>query len=717
MSNALSPQTGGSQQNSRSSVPLLRQDLRLLPGPAGSDGVPTWTIHDPVRNRYHRISQRAFDLLTFWHLGDGEKIVNSATRASGVRPSINDIEWLTGFLRTNFLVQVRTPEATEALERITKASKLNWLYLLLSQYLFFRIPLLRPQRFLDVTSPFVNRLGSRQVLLALLFLGAIGLFLVARQWDGFQSTFLHFFSWDGMVWYGTALLLTKVLHEFGHAYTATRYGCRVPTMGVALLVMWPVLYTDTTDAWRLRSKRQRLLIGAAGMATELGIALLATFAWSFLPEGPAKSAAFLIATVTWVMTLGINLNPFMRFDGYYLLSDALDIPNLQDRAFTFARWWLREQMFGFGEEAPEQVTNRRAVFLVVYSISVWVYRLILFTGIALLVYSMFFKVLGIILFLAEIILLILLPVIKELREIYSRRSMVQLNLKVITTSALGLLATFMLVYPFENDIEVPALLEAQERQIVVSPVPSELAQISVSRGQRVTVGQPLFTLYSDKIEFAISKMERSIEMRELLVRREAAGGKERAKIHILRQDLESDRARLRALEEKKSNLTVTAQVSGMVIEMNPHLRPGTAVNDRTQLATIIGTNYSRVVGYVAEEDLAAARIGTLAVFIPDNYALKPVSVTVTDVSPVNSPILTEAHLASVHGGGIAVEKDRQGRLIPIGSQYKIVLKPVTAAGSPNTIVKGVVKMAGPARSTLDKMFKSVVAVLIRETNF
>ena len=144
-----------------------------------------------------------------------------------------------------------------------------------------------------------------------------------RNWDVFQSTFIYFFSTEGLFLFLLAVFLAKIVHELGHAYTAKLYGLRVPTMGIAFLVLWPVLYTDTSDAWKLPNRRQRLSIAAAGMLAEIGLAGIATLLWSFLPDGPIRSALFMVATTTWIITLLINSNPFLRFDVYFFLSDFL----------------------------------------------------------------------------------------------------------------------------------------------------------------------------------------------------------------------------------------------------------------------------------------------------------------------------------------------------------------------------------------------------------
>lgn len=698
-------------------LPLLREDLTLLPGPRNWDGAPTWTIHDPVRNRYLRIGKAAYDLLTFWHLGTTDAVARAFAKANGREPQPDDIAWLVHFLRSNLLVQRHSVEDVAGLKRIASATKTAWYRSLLHRYLFFRIPLVRPQHFLNATAFVADILFSGRFFLAVSLLGAVGLFLVGRQWDSFLSTFLHFFTWQGIVWYGGALIFAKICHELGHAYAATRAGCRVPTMGIAFLVMWPVLYTDTTDAWRLVDRRQRLLIDAAGMLAEVSLALIATFLWTFLPEGPLKSAAFLIATVTWIMTLAVNLNPFMRFDGYYLLSDILDIGNLQDRSFAQAKWWLRRVLFGFYEAAPEDFPKPLRRILILYAFSTWIYRLALFIGIALLVYGFFFKLLGIILFAVEITFFILLPVCRELHEIWKRRGLMRPNRNLLLSMGGVTLLLLVFFLPWRTDIDMPAFMETDAHMTIIAPMPARIESIQITTGQRVMKGQVLFTLASDRIDFQIDKIRQQIRLREELVRREAAGGRERAEIRVLRRDLESDRTRLKSLEQKRGLLAIRADMSGQIIDMDDYLEAGIWVNEKTPLATIANRETSRIIAYVPEANLGALAVDDRTVFFPERLQSPSIEAQIAEIAPVNTAYLQEPYLASIYGGPIAVEADDKKRLIPVEGIYRIVLKPTQDLPAPQSVRRGIATAEGPGQSLAQSVFNKIYMVLLRESGF
>ncbi|MFY9094766.1 peptidase M50, partial [Aliarcobacter butzleri] len=332
---------------------------------------------------------------------------------------------------------------------------------LIHNYLFIRIPLLKPDKWLERNKTRVDFFYSSLWQNIVLSLGILGIIFVLRDWDSFISTFMYLFTKEGFFYYFLSLVFVKSFHELGHAFTAKKYGCKVPTMGVAFLVLFPVLYTDTTNAWKLKSKYQRLKIVIAGMKVELYLALIATFLWSFAPEGILKSILFIIATTSWISSLLINISPFLRFDGYYALSDLTDTKNLQPRSFAMARWFLRKNILGLEEVKPESLTKSKEKFFIVYAIGTWIYRFFLFLGIAVLVYYYAFKVLGIILFLVEIVWFLLLPIYKELKVWWSKKSQLEFNKRNKISLAVFLIIVFLIFIPWNTNIKMPAIIESK----------------------------------------------------------------------------------------------------------------------------------------------------------------------------------------------------------------------------------------------------------------
>ncbi|MGB0682568.1 MAG: HlyD family efflux transporter periplasmic adaptor subunit [Magnetovibrionaceae bacterium] len=699
----------------------LRADLELSPGPRDLTGQTTWVIHDPLRNRYHKISRAAVALLNHWHLGEASAVQAAVGRATGDAPSIETIRWLDQFLRGQMLhCQETGPQTVETLRTIAEARHMSWYRWLLHNYLFMRLPLVRPQRFLEATQGIVGAIVSPPAL-ALLALAALsGLFLVTRQWEAFVGTFLHFFTLDGLLYYAAALGLAKVVHELGHAYAAVRQGLRVPTMGVALLVLWPVLYTDTSDAWRLQSKKGKIAIGAAGMAAELWLAILATLLWSFLPDGALRSACFLIATVTWIMTLAINLNPFMRFDGYYLLSDALGIENLQQRSFERAKWWLRRTVLGLAETPPEPLPGRLGTALVAYAFGTWIYRFFLFLGIALLVYAMFFKVLGIFLFAVEVLWFIVLPVTRELQQWWSLRKQARLTpTSLISLGALFALMALFLV-PWDGRVHLPALLDTTDQTIIFAPSTGQIAEIDLTDGMAVREGQVLLRLKARSLDHKLAQAALRIEETRLLLKREAAAATFSRQARIQEQALARHLAERDALVSQEERLSLSAPRSGELHDLNRNLKPGVWVNDQVIVGRLLDPMRLRVIAYIPEASLSRIEEGAAGYFIPDDPSRSRVPVTLIKVSPTSAHSIAEVALTSLAGGPIGVEASgptgEQKGQSPVDAQFRLELAPATEEALTSQI-RGTVILDAERESWASMTLRRIGGVLVRESGF
>jgi len=304
------------------SLPALRQELQILPGIREVNGLRTWLIFDPLRHQYYQIDDKSRSILMLWNLGDASEITK---RLHSDSITSDDIKSLLLFLWSNSLTLAPPNNENSYYTEHRSNKKSHWFIRLLHGYISFFVPLFRPEHFLKKTEPLSRVFFSRTWLFIVLIVAVLGIYLTSRQWDQFVHTFMHFFSWQGLLYYALALSFVKIAHELGHAYAATRYGCRVKSIGVAFIVMFPILFTDTTDSWKLTSRKKRLIIGGAGVAVELTLAAFATLIWAISADGPLRSTAFFVATTSWIMSILINTNPLMRFDGYHFLSDFLDL--------------------------------------------------------------------------------------------------------------------------------------------------------------------------------------------------------------------------------------------------------------------------------------------------------------------------------------------------------------------------------------------------------
>ncbi|PKU25887.1 HlyD family efflux transporter periplasmic adaptor subunit [Telmatospirillum siberiense] len=692
-------------------LPPLREDLALHPGPVGADGAPSWTMHDPLRNQFFRLTWPAFEMLSRWHLADASTIARAVSSETTLEVTPEDIAEMATFLARSQLLKDHGPAQTGRLLAINRAHHLPWWSWLMHHYLFFRIPLVHPDRLLSRYLPRVAWLGGWSFRLSTLAALAIGLFLAGRQWDAFATTFVDRLSLPGLAAFGLTLTVAKVIHELGHAFTARNFGCRVPTMGVAFLVMWPFFYTDVNDAWTLPDRRRRLLVGGAGILAELTLAAWATLAWGLLPEGSPRAIAFTLAATTWISSLTINLSPFMRFDGYFLLMDTLDLPNLHGRAFALARWWLRERLFDLGEPPPERHSSGRQAFLIAFSFVVWIYRLVVFLGIAVLVYHFFIKAVGILLFGVEVGWFVLRPIVLELRE--WRRLGLRLVARRRGLISSGILAGLFLaaIIPWNNRVQAPAMLKASEHAAIYAPAPARVASIAVTDGQHVEAGQTLAQFDTPDLDYQLAQSERDIAIGRYQLASVDFDQQFRDHSPVIARRLETATARRTAFTADRDRRRLTAPFAGVVVDLSHEMAPGQWIGVKEPLLAIRSEKGALVEAYVAEEDLPRIAVGAGARFLPEG-AFTSIAATVTAIDRTAVPTLADPALASTFGGRLGTRVAKQ-TLIPDEAVYRVRLTVFPPLAVPVSR-RGEAFIEGERQSLLARSWRSLAAVLLRE---
>lgn len=693
----------------------LRQDLKLM-RPDGVGGVPQhWLIYDATRHRYFEIDQTTFEVLSVWRGGMTlDALVAAVGQRFGKRIETADVEALRRFAAANFLTELPTDGGWRQLADTARRAQPGWWQWLLHHYLFFKIPLLRPQRFLDSTQPIAALFFRRAVLVFIALLGVAGLYLVSRQWDEFLSTFHTFWSLEGVAAFAIALLAIKALHELGHAYTLVRYGGQVPAMGVAFMLMTPMLYTDVTDAWRLPTRRQRILVDSAGVIVELMIACLATFLWSFLPDGLLKGIVFVTATTGWIMSLAINLNPFMRFDGYFVLGDLIGIANLQPRSFALARWHLREVLFALGEPPPELFARATRRTLIAYAWATWIYRLLLFIGIAVIVYFYFFKLLGIALFVFEIAFFVIKPIWSEIMEWKKRAPVIARGRRFFWTMGGAVVVTLAVFVPWSGRVEVPVVVEPVAYQRVFPPRAGEISSIAVVAGQQVAKGDVLAVLRSEQLEYEIRIAETRIAATRVRLARLVADAADRRSAVVLERELKSATTELAGLRASLAEMTLRAPFDGEVVEIGHWLHPGRTVGVRQVVAAVARRDQLQARGYVGERDVWRIADGAAARFIPDDGERASIRLAVREISASGVANLDIDDLASPYGGAIEATRQQDGRATPMVAQYRVLLDVPDSVSQPERRIRGIAIVEGTRQSFADRLWRQVMRVVIRE---
>jgi putative peptide zinc metalloprotease protein len=697
------------------SLPSLRADLQLSAAAPALDGAPCWTLADPVRGRYFKLGATAMRLLRHWSLGDPEQVLRAANREPGLPLDGAALEQLLEFLRGHDLISALDPSQRASYSLKAAAQRQSLWQILLHQYLFFRIPLWRPDAFLNRAWPWLERFGPRALRYGLPATLGLGVFLVSRDWQRFIATFPHLFSLGGALAFAVALFFAKLCHEFGHAFMAKRAGCRVQSMGVAFMVLLPMFYTDVSDAWRVNDRRARLLIGAGGVLAELVLACIALLAWSLLPDGPGRTAAFMLASATWITTLVINLNPFMRFDGYFLLSDFWEVDNLQGRAFALCRWRLREFLFGYAAPAPEPWSPKMQRRLLIWGYGAWLWRAALFFGIALAVYHLFFKVLGIFLMLVELVWFIFLPILSEWRQWWSRRE--QAHAPRVLLSGLALLGLLLLLaLPWRSAVELPTMLEAGRASALHAPVAARVKTVNVHDGQVVAQGEVLIELESPDLDSRQAIVRREIQIQQLQMRRQAGRSETAADAGIVEQRLAEAVAEYRGLAAQRERLLLRAPHGGKVRDLLPQLTVGRWLSTKDPLARVVEDG-ARLRGYLAEAELWRVSPGASGRFIADDPMHPAIAVQLTEIDTNGAAYVDQEALTSDHHGPIAVRRDQHQRAEPVQAQYGARLSILENTPTPVQPLRGIVVLQGHGESLLGVAWRRMAALGVRESGF
>ena len=698
--------------------PALRQELQLHEAGTNRDGSPAWHVADPVRNLFFRIGWLEFETLRRWHMGDARAIAHDIAAHTTLAAEEGDVKQFVDFLQQQRLVrQTSAPP---------KPSRPGWKWLL-DNYLFIRIPLVRPEPLLRRLLPWVDWLFSRWFLLLTLFAGVAGVALAARQWDTVQANLAGALTWDGITGFAAALIASKLIHEMGHALVSTRHGVRVGHMGVAFLVLWPMPYTDTGESWKLADPRHRFRIASAGIASELMLAAWCTLLWALAPDGNLRNAFFFLATTAWVLTVAVNASPFMRFDGYFMLSDLLDYPGMHERAGRWAKRFVRHTLLGLDEPAPEAQTPGFRRFLIGFALATWVYRLVLFVGIALLVYHAFFKALGIFLFVVEIGVFIVRPVAKETAHWWAHRREVPRQ-RLYIGAALLLAGLLAVLVPWSSTIHGSGVLRAGLEQPLYAPFPAQLREIRFANGDAIRPGDVIAVL-DEPAQVNERDKARALEAAYQRTARgalaeESDGAAKQAVAEQFASRWEAERI---ARDAELERLRLVAQHAGRLRDVDPTLHAGSWVSAHTPIAWLVDEQRWRVEALVTEKDalrLSSGKPARIYLQGAQGAAHAPLKgrIVAIDHNPVQK--LPHLLLAQNHGGSIALAPGSPpSALRPAEALYRVLIETADdAAGGANAphnpaVRRVQVQFEGENTSLAKQWAAAALSVLIQQADF
>ncbi len=691
-------------------APPLRADLKLQRAPDESDGSQMYTIYDPVAGKFYKISwveaaiiQEMEPSITI------DELVQKVNKKSTANVTKEDVkEFFSEAAQLDLITRIRTGKDIAKDVNYNKSHPLYWL---LIHYLYFRVPLFNPDEFLERTLHYVKPLVSRKAMWLYAIVFITGMIQLINHREVYIHTFSFFYNIQGIFVYGLAITVIKIIHELSHAYTARYYHVHVPTIGLAFIVLWPVLYTDVTDGWKLTNRFHRLTISAAGITAELILAGFATWGWLLTPPGILQSVFFLISSTTIISSLVLNLNPLMRFDGYYILSDLWGIDNLQNQAFALTRWQLRKWFLGLDIPPPEEVSKERLFGMMIYSLFTWVYRVSLYIFVALFVYLHFTKLLGIILFCVEIGMFLILPVVDEVKEIVKMRQFLSVNPRSICTAlALSLFAIWF-IFPMPHTHYFESITIPYKNQTVYAPQPATVKEIYVKQGDTVVAGQTLFLLYSKELDSEISKYQAELDAYRRLIRTDGLTTEYKGEVPENRVKLSATKSHLEELYDLKKNLLIRSDFSGTVYFLKDPLSIGETLKQNEVIAKIANFKDIKVISFVPEDQIEYIKIGD-AVKMRFDTNIKTVPGKVIKIRSYKEEDLVFKQLSSLHGGNLPVTTptDPKDPEMLIESYYTILVQlEVNNHNQLNIGQEGYVLFEGPWQSKLVHFLKTFYA--------
>ncbi len=565
-------------QTSQQSVgdrPLpFRARRDLVRQPMGFQGESFWVIKDPVALKYHRLRPEQHRVLELMAQPQSLHDIRRQLRREypGISVRVLDVQKVVADLHEKRLLSGDRPGQGPVLVERHRKDRNKQLVQALQNVLFLKLPGIDPQWFLDTSYPWLRWMFHPLCVWLGVLVISLALFLMTANFALFQRRlpeFEQFFGWPNLLWLWLAIAGTKVVHELGHALTCRHFGGRCHQIGVMVLVFSPTLYCDVTDSWMMPNKWHRMAIGVAGAFVESVLSALALGLWWFTEPGLVNHLCLNVAFIGAVSTVIFNLNPLVRFDGYYILSDWLEVPNLKqhsDQTFsrTFA-WWV------LGLTLPEEpFAPRRARFWYgFYAVASWCYRWVLVLSIAMFLHEVLkpydlevlaWSMAGV------SVLTVLWGMGRGLHKILTTPRLEQVSRMRVGAGIafLGVLAGLLLLVPIPWWVSSSFAVEPVDVRHVHTRVPGTIRHIAAQPGQKVAQGEVLLELEND--ELADKARQLRAEQQLAAIRQRAARlADDHETMTLLGDRLQALARQLEHVELQLSELTVVAPCAGTVV--------------------------------------------------------------------------------------------------------------------------------------------------------
>ncbi len=545
--------TPASDLERRKQVKLrVRVDLDITP--QKYEGRTYYVVKDPVSLRYYRFKEQEHFLI---RLMDGSHTLDEAQKQfeERFRPdrlTLEDLESFGQQLLNAGLAQNESPQAGKQLYDQRKKRRRSEILQAFTNILYIKIPVFDPDKILTKMLRYTRWMFTTWFLLLSVGVMLAAVFLVLTHFQTFRDrlpSYHEFFSFKTVIYLWAALGIVKVIHEFGHGLSCKAFGGEVHEMGFLFLCFSPCMYCNVSDAWTLPSKWKRIIISGAGIYVELIIAAISTFVWWNTPSHPFVNYLSLsLMIVCSVSTVVFNANPLMRYDGYYVLADWLEIPNLRDRSNRYLSRLCMEFCLGIEVQPEPYMELWRRILFVAYAIISYVYRWVV-TFVILYFMSNFLgpklKVISQMLAVAAAASMVGWPLYRLGKNIHKRGRLPDMKPVRVTLSASVLVAVLLLFFflplPVSRVRETGLVQVQPEAQVpVYVQVPGILERILVREGQPVKKGTILAEFKNTEMQAQEEDLRSKYEIQLQRYRAYTAHAKESPELEKLKKTAEAD---------------------------------------------------------------------------------------------------------------------------------------------------------------------------------
>jgi putative peptide zinc metalloprotease protein len=406
----------------------------------------------------------------------------------------------------------------------------------------------------------------------------------------------------------------------------------------------------------------------------------------------------------------------MRFDGYFLLSDALGMPNLHGRAFALARWHLRELLFGLGEVPPEYFSTSRRRGLILFAWAVWIYRLVVFLGIAVMVYYMFAKVLGVLLGAIELLWFILLPVWSEIKVLRQKWPQIRATPRSRRTAVVAAILMVLTVIPWSFQIQTQGVLKSAQVFPLIVPAAGQLVQAPPPSGTPVRAGTPLMEIVSPDLETRVGVGRARSSAAAWAAQAAALDTELQPRLLVLRHQSETATASLEADMREAERLMPQAPFEGMLLDVPPELKAGDWVSRHERLGVLIDPTHWRVEAYIEEGMLSRVNRGDSAVFLPETPSSASIWLEVEHIDLDATRILPDGLLPSSRGGHIPV-REKGNQIVPDRAIYRVAFRVTDKIPQTGSSARGSVVIYGSPTTIMGEFLRSAIGTIVRESGF